>query len=221
MKKNINIAPSILAADFARLGQEVQQVEKAGANLIHLDIMDNHYVPNLTFGPLICSALINYGISTPLDVHLMCKPVDDLIKNFIKEKPKYITFHPESSHHVDRTIELIKSAGVNVGIALNPATPLTVLDHIIEKLDLILIMTVNPGFGGQKFIEAMYKKINQTRNLIDKVNPNIRLQVDGGVTCKNIKAISDAGADTFVMGSAIFNTSNYDQTFKDIYKALA
>jgi ribulose-phosphate 3-epimerase len=206
------IAPSILSADFARLGEEVDAVLEAGADIVHFDVMDNHFVPNLTIGPLVCGALREYGISAPIDVHLMVEPVDRLIPDFAKAGASYITFHPEASHHVHRTLGLIRDQGCKSGLVFNPATPLTWLEHVIEDLDMVLIMSVNPGFGGQKFIESALDKLRQARRMIDDTGREIRLEIDGGVKVDNIGEIAAAGADTFVAGSAIFGTDNYAAT---------
>jgi ribulose-phosphate 3-epimerase len=206
------IAPSILSADFARLGEEVDAVLEAGADIVHFDVMDNHFVPNLTIGPLVCGALREYGISAPIDVHLMVEPVDRLIPDFAKAGASYITFHPEASHHVHRTLGLIRDQGCKSGLVFNPATPLTWLEHVIEDLDMVLIMSVNPGFGGQKFIESALDKLRQARRMIDDTGREIRLEIDGGVKVDNIGDIAAAGADTFVAGSAIFGTDNYAAT---------
>lgn len=206
------IAPSILSADFAKLGEEVNAVLKAGADIIHFDVMDNHYVPNLTIGPLVCEALRKFGISAPIDVHLMVQPVDALIPMFAKAGATYITFHPEASLHVDRTLQLIKENGCKAGLVFNPATPLSVLEHVIDKLDMILLMSVNPGFGGQQFIPSTLNKLQQARKIIDASKKPIRLEIDGGVKIDNIGEIAKAGADTFVAGSAIFQTSDYQKT---------
>ncbi|MBS9778167.1 MAG: ribulose-phosphate 3-epimerase [Gammaproteobacteria bacterium] len=203
------IAPSILSADFARLGEEVENVLAAGADIVHFDVMDNHYVPNLTFGAPICQALRKYGITVPIDVHLMVSPVDDLIKQFADAGASYITFHPEASTHVDRSIQLIKSMGCKAGLVLNPATPLSILDYTIENLDMVLLMSVNPGFGGQSFIPHTFDKIRNTRQRIIDSGKDIRLEVDGGIKVNNIAEVKAAGADTFVAGSAIFNEPNY------------
>ena len=203
------IAPSILSADFARLGEEVTTVLHAGADMIHFDVMDNHYVPNLTFGPLVCQALREYGISAPIDVHLMVKPVDRISPEFAAAGATYITFHPEASEHVDRSLQLVRNSGCKSGLVFNPATPLTHLKHVIDKVDMILVMSVNPGFGGQKFIPAALDKLRDARGLIDESGLDIRLEVDGGVKVDNIRAIAEAGADTFVAGSAIFGTPDY------------
>ena len=203
------IAPSILAADFARLGDEVASVLEAGADIIHFDVMDNHYVPNLTVGPMVLSALRKFGIKSMMDVHLMVKPVDRLIGDFIEAGADMITFHPEAADHVDRSLSLIKSAGVKCGLVLNPATPLSVLDYTLEGLDMVLVMSINPGFGGQTFLPMTYQKIEAIRQRIDAVNPAIRLEVDGGVKIDNIGAIKAAGADTFVAGTAIFGADDY------------
>ncbi len=205
---NYWLAPSILSADFARLGQEVNTVANAGADLIHIDVMDNHYVPNLTVGPLVCEALRAYGIQTPFDVHLMVEPVDSLIPAFAKAGARYISFHPEASLHVMRTIQLIREHGCLPALALNPGTPLDVLDFTIDAIDMILLMSVNPGFGGQKFIPSILKKIQQTKQRILNTGREIRLEVDGGIHAGNIHQIAQAGADTFVAGSAVFGTSD-------------
>lgn len=203
------IAPSILSADFARLGEEVEAVLQAGADIVHFDVMDNHFVPNLTIGPLVCEALRNHGISAPIDVHLMVEPVDRLIPDFARAGATYITFHPEASRHVHRSLGLIHEQGCQAGLVFNPATPLTWLEHVIEDLDMVLIMSVNPGFGGQKFIASALDKIRRARRLIDESGRQIRLEIDGGVKVDNIGAIAAAGADTFVAGSAIFGSDNY------------
>ena len=207
--QNIVIAPSILSADFARLGEEVDNVLKAGSDWVHFDVMDNHYVPNLTIGPMVCQALRDYGIEAPIDVHLMVEPVDRIIPDFAKAGATYISFHPEASKHVDRTIGLIKEHGCKAGVVLNPATPVSVLEYIIDKVDLVLLMSVNPGFGGQSFIPSTLRKCQQVRQLIDETGRDIRLEIDGGVKIDNIEEIAACGVDTFVAGSAIFNTDDY------------
>jgi ribulose-phosphate 3-epimerase len=206
------IAPSILSADFARLGAEVQSVLAAGADVVHFDVMDNHYVPNLTIGPMVCEALRKFGITAPLDVHLMVRPVDRIIPDFAKAGATYISFHPEASEHVDRTIELIREHGCKPGLVLNPATPLDFLDYTLPKLDLVLLMSVNPGFGGQKFIPAVLDKVRAVRKRIDALGKPIRLEIDGGVKVDNIGEIARAGADMFVAGSAIFGAKDYQAT---------
>jgi ribulose-phosphate 3-epimerase len=206
------IAPSILSADFANLGQEVSAVLKAGADIIHFDVMDNRFVPNLTIGPMVCQSLRDYGISAPIDVHLMAEPVDNLILDFSRAGANYISFHPEASKHVHRSLNLIRENNCKAGLVFSPATPLTWLEHLIDDIDLILIMSVNPGFGGQSFIESSLKKISTTREIIDNSGHDIRLEVDGGVKINNIQKIAAAGADTFVAGSAIFNSDDYEKT---------
>ena len=203
------IAPSILSADFARLGEEVEAVLAAGADLIHFDVMDNHYVPNLTIGPMICQALRDHGIKAPIDVHLMVSPVDRIVEDFAAAGADYISFHPEASEHPDRTLQLIRSSGCRAGLVFNPATPLSWLDYVMDKVDMVLLMSVNPGFGGQKFIESTMDKVEKTRRLIESSGQSIRLEVDGGVKAGNIRRIAEAGADTFVAGSAIFGTDDY------------
>jgi ribulose-phosphate 3-epimerase len=214
------IAPSILSADFARLGDEVRAVERAGADLIHFDVMDNHYVPNLTVGPLVCAALKPH-VKLPLDVHLMVKPVDALVPEFARAGASIISFHPEASDHVDRTIALIREHGCKAGLVLNPATPLSWLDHTLEKLDLVLLMSVNPGFGGQKFISSVLPKIAEVRRRIDALKRDVWLEVDGGVKTDNIAEIARAGADTFVAGSAVFSSKDYGATIRDMRAQLA
>jgi len=215
------IAPSILSADFARLGEEVSKVIAAGADVIHFDVMDNHYVPNLTIGPMVCQALRDYGIKAPIDVHLMVQPVDSLITLFAKAGASYITFHPEASQHVDRSLQLIRELGCKAGLVFNPATPLDCLPYVLDKLDMILLMSVNPGFGGQQFIPSAFTKIREARHWIDKSGFPIRLEVDGGVKVDNIGEIASAGADTFVAGSAIFQSKDYAQTIKAMREAIA
>ncbi|MBK8453386.1 MAG: ribulose-phosphate 3-epimerase [Thiofilum sp.] len=202
------IAPSILSANFARLGEEVDNVLASGADIVHFDVMDNHYVPNLTIGPLVCEALRKHGVTAPIDVHLMVKPVDRIIPDFAQAGASYITFHPEASEHVDRTLQLIKNEGCKAGLVFNPATPLSILEYVIDKVDMILLMSVNPGFGGQSFIPSALTKLRQARQIIDASGREIRLEIDGGVKASNIREIKAAGADTFVAGSAIFGAAN-------------
>jgi len=215
------IAPSILSADFARLGDDVNAVLEAGADVVHFDVMDNHFVPNLTIGPLICEALRDHGITAPIDVHLMVDPVDRIIPDFANAGASYITFHPEASRHVHRTIGLIREHGCKAGLVFNPATPLTWLEHIIWELDMVLIMSVNPGFGGQEFIESSLEKLRQAREMIDDSGLEIRLEIDGGVKTSNIGEIAAAGADTFVAGSAIFGSDNYAATIAEMRSEIA
>ena len=215
------IAPSILSADFARLGEEVDNVLAAGADIVHFDVMDNHYVPNLTIGPMVCEALRKHGVTAPIDVHLMVSPVDDLIRMFIDAGATYITFHPEASRHVDRSLQLIRDGGCKAGLVFNPATPLNHLDYVMDRLDMILLMSVNPGFGGQAFIPGTLDKLREARKRIDASGHNIRLEIDGGVKVDNIREIAAAGADTFVAGSAIFNTDDYRATIDRMRAELA
>ena len=215
------IAPSILSADFARLGEEVDKVLAAGADIVHFDVMDNHYVPNLTIGPMVCAALRKYGITAPIDAHLMVKPVDRIIGDFIEAGASYITFHPEASEHIDRSLQLIRDGGCKAGLVFNPATPLEVLKHVLDKVDMILLMSVNPGFGGQKFIPHTLEKLKQARALIDASGREIRLEIDGGVNVQNIREIAAAGADTFVAGSAIFSQPDYKTVIDAMRAELA
>ena len=210
------IAPSILSADFANLGKDVSDVIDAGADFIHFDVMDNHYVPNLTVGPMVCKSLRDYGINAIIDVHLMISPVDEIIPDFAQAGANYITFHPEATKHVDRTIKLIKDHGCQPGVVLNPATNVSILEYCLDQIDMVLLMSVNPGFAGQKFIESTYDKIVEVREMIDAVNPSIRLEVDGGLNLKNIGRAARSGADTFVAGSAIFNSENYKKTISQM-----
>ena len=218
--KDYLIAPSILSADFARLGEEVNAVLDAGADVIHFDVMDNHYVPNLTIGPMVCEALRNHNISAPIDVHLMVTPVDDLILEFAKAGASYISFHPEATLHPDRSLQLVRDQGCKSGLVFNPGTPIDCLEYLIDKVDVILLMSVNPGFGGQKFLSSTLKKLVKVRKIIDDVGLPIRLEVDGGIGIENIKQIADAGADMFVAGSAIFNSSDYSATIKAMREKL-
>lgn len=218
--KKFFLAPSILSADFARLGEDTQKVIDAGGDLIHFDVMDNHYVPNLTMGPMILESLRNYNIIAPIDVHLMVKPVDNLIPQFAKAGATFITFHPEATEHIERTLQLIKESGCKAGLALNPTTPINFLDYILEKLDLILLMSVNPGFGNQSFLPSTFNKLRQVRKIIDKNFLDIILQVDGGVKLDNIAEIAFSGANSFVIGSGLFKYSNYDLIIKKIRKEL-
>ena len=219
--KDAWIAPSILSANFARLGDDVSRVLQSGADIVHFDVMDNHYVPNLTIGPMICEALRGFGIEAPIDVHLMVKPVDRIIPDFAKAGASYITFHPEASEHVDRSLQLIRDSGCRSGLVFNPATPLGHLKHVMDKVDMVLLMSVNPGFGGQAFIDATLDKLREARRLIDDSGLDIRLEVDGGVKVDNIGAIAAAGADTFVAGSAIFGSDDYRATIDTMRSNIA
>ena len=215
------IAPSILSADFANLGKDVSDVIDAGADFIHFDVMDNHYVPNLTVGPMVCKSLRDYGIDAIIDVHLMISPVDEIIPDFAEAGANYITFHPEATKHVDRTIKLIKDHGCQPGVVLNPATNVSILEYCLDQIDMVLLMSVNPGFAGQKFIESTYEKIVEVREMIDAVNPSIRLEVDGGLNLENIGEAARSGADTFVAGSAIFNSENYKKTISQMREIIS
>jgi ribulose-phosphate 3-epimerase len=218
---DFKIAPSILSADFARLGEEVDNVLASGADVVHFDVMDNHYVPNLTIGPMVCKALRKHGVTAPIDVHLMVSPVDRMIGDFIDAGASWITFHPEATDHIDRSLQMIRDGGCKSGLVFNPATPLHYLDYVMDKVDMILLMSVNPGFGGQKFIPGTLDKLRQVRQLIDASGYDIRLEVDGGVGIQNIREIAEAGADTFVAGSAIFNTEDYKTTIDAMRAELA
>ena len=218
--KDYIIAPSILSADFSRLGEEVNSVLKAGADWIHFDVMDNHYVPNLTIGPMVCQSLRDYGITAPIDVHLMVKPVDQLIKSFSKAGATYITFHPEASDDVDRSLDLIKDNGCKAGLVLNPDISIEVLDGFLDKLDMILLMSVFPGFGGQEFIDSVLDKVTKMRSIINKNNLKTRLEIDGGIKLENIREVADAGADTFVSGSAVFGESDYSEIIQKMRDSL-
>ena len=218
---NYIIAPSILSADFANLGKDVSDVIDAGADFIHFDVMDNHYVPNLTVGPMVCKSLRDYGIDAIIDVHLMISPVDEIIPDFAQAGANYITFHPEATKHVDRTIKLIKDHGCQPGVVLNPATNVSILEYCLDQIDMVLLMSVNPGFAGQKFIESTYDKIVEVREMIDAVNPSIRLEVDGGLNLENIGRAARSGADTFVAGSAIFNSENYKTTISQMREIIS
>jgi len=215
------IAPSILSADFANLGKDVSDVIDAGADFIHFDVMDNHYVPNLTVGPMVCKSLRDYGINAIIDVHLMISPVDEIIPDFAQAGANYITFHPEATKHVDRTIKLIRDHGCQPGVVLNPATNVSILEYCLDQIDMVLLMSVNPGFAGQKFIESTYDKIVEVREMIDAVNPSIRLEVDGGLNLENIGKAARSGADTFVAGSAIFNSQNYEKTISQMREIIS
>lgn len=215
------IAPSILSADFARLGEEVDNVLAAGADIVHFDVMDNHFVPNLTIGPLVCEALRKHGVTAPIDVHLMIEPVDRIVPDFAKAGASYITFHPEGSIHIDRTLQLIKDSGCKAGLVFNPGTPLHYLDYVMDKLDMILLMSVNPGFGGQSFIPSVLDKLREVRKRIDESGYDIRLEIDGGVKVDNIREIKEAGADTFVAGSAIFGKGDYKKIIDEMRSELA
>ena len=218
---NYLIAPSILAADFARLGEEVETVLEAGADIVHFDVMDNHYVPNLTIGPMVCRALRDYGVTAPIDVHLMVQPVDDLIRMFADAGASYITFHPEASQHVDRSLQLVRDLGCKAGLVLNPATSIDTVDWVLDKIDMLLLMSVNPGFGGQKFIPSTLDKLKQARKIIDDSGLDIRLEIDGGVGVSNIREVAAAGADTFVAGSAIFSQPDYKQVIDKMRSELS
>lgn len=227
VKPGFKIAPSILSADFARLGEEVENVLASGADIVHFDVMDNHYVPNLTIGPMVCEALRKHGVTAPIDAHLMVKPVDRLIGDFLDAGASYITFHPEASEHIDRSLQLIRDGGAKAGLVFNPATPLSYLDYVLDKVDMILLMSVNPGFGGQSFIPGTLDKLRQARQRIDESGMDIRLEIDGGVKVDNIAEIARAGADTFVAGSAIFKARSatdphhYDSVIQALRNELA